>query len=67
MWLITHLHRQLLEWTKETQPVEIPGKLMGPKKDMPVKRFYQCPVHIPTSDLHSLKNYFCLSTMEEAF
>lgn len=33
MWLVTHLHRQLVEWTKETQPVEGPGKLRwGPSR-----------------------------------
>lgn len=66
MWLITYLHGQLLEWTKETQPVEIPGKLSwGPNRKCQSRDFTGGKLKYQCWELCFSKNHSCLSTLGE--
>ena len=66
MWLITYLHGQLLEWTKETQPVEIPGKLSwGPNRKCQSRDFTGAKLKYQCWELCFSKNHSCSSTLGE--
>ena len=67
MWLIIHLHGQLATGMDKGNPAsgnswEI---VMGPKEEMPLKRFYWCQAWIPVSEPCSSKNHFFLSAKRE--